>query len=142
MICFRKLLKNQGQMMISTYGFETFWSLDPCRDYCLSDEKITAKSVGANCVRPKHEEICPIMRATAVRPYDYGVQKQKMSQFCVGANVISPEMSRSGIHCSGSDFLAKAHTDTIKPLTDRKKRSGGTNTRKAEARASAFLLFG
>ena len=72
----------------------TFWNLDPCRKCRLSNEKITAKPVGANCVRPKMRNFCPIMRTNAVRPYDYGVQNQKAPQFCVGTNVSFEQYSK------------------------------------------------
>ena len=66
MICFRKLLKNQGQMMISTYknetflsfhpflaDFETFWSPRPRGQFRLSDERDKRK-------RYKSSRICDI----------------------------------------------------------------------------------
>ena len=72
----------------------TFCTLVPRRECRLSDEKITEKPVGVNCVRPKMRNFCPIMRTNAVRPYDYGVQKQKISQLCVETNVSFEQYSK------------------------------------------------
>ena len=56
---FLKIAKNQEHVLLSHPIKYTFWSYDPCRECRLSDEKITAKPVGANCVRPKKREILP-----------------------------------------------------------------------------------
>ncbi len=60
----------------------------------MSDEKITAKQVGATCGRPKTRNFCPIIRANAVGPYDYGVQNQNMPRFCLGTNVSFEQYSK------------------------------------------------
>ena len=107
MIYFRKLLKTQGQMLLSTYGFETFWSfhppflpdfetfwsLDPCR----------VRRVSHTTTRRRY---APLTRRSICLRLDMALKRSICPAGREEKSAIDPRCHRQHIDCSQREQIS------------------------------------